>query len=151
MKRLIVFITVCLSLLFVSCNSRVALDFNQKLVSLQKEVITKAESMNGVSRDSVEKWALFNNYLKQRISDMKALKAPEGGDDFKEAMLNDIYGLADAIELKAKIYQNQNNEDGGISLAQQFDSLKTVLKKLDQRVIMEQRKFAKANNFRLEK
>lgn len=134
----------------VSCKSKNALAFNDKLVGIQHELLDKVNKMQGdTTTDAAAKLKGVQDLARQKLTEIKAMATPEGGEGFKEAMQKDISGIIDTYDILLKIVSAKEDEEKIAPLKEEFNKWQEKLEKLDNEVQEEQRKFAKANNIML--
>lgn len=133
-----------------SCNTKNTLEFNEKLVNIQQELLGRVNKMEAdTSSNALAKLQAFQSFAKTKRDEAKALQAPEGGEAFKEAMVNDISGVVESYDLLIKITQAEGDEAKLLPLREEFAVWEKKIEKLDENVLEEQRKFAKANRITL--
>ncbi len=140
-------------ILLVSCSQRNALDFNNKLVAIQQELMGKFSTMHtddtAINIKTVAMLIDVQDFAKQKLDEVKGMQAPKGGEAFKEAMVNDLSGIIDSYSVLIKITEARNDEAKLAPLREDFAVWEKKLETLDDNVLEEQRKFAKANNIML--
>jgi hypothetical protein len=145
------FVIIFLAFFFIGCFNKGALDFNDKLVDIQNKLLddvekTKMDSLNPIKYfQALKLKVVFNTSL------LNAAKVPEGGENYKNAMYNDFKGLEKFYDLLIKSENPDLSDDQYDDLIAEKDAQQKHLDVLDEIVLEEQKKFAKANNFRLKK
>jgi hypothetical protein len=140
-------LTIC----FASCDTKEALNLNDKLVGIQSEVVTFAEKHNADSNATVANYEKIKTFAKQKIDEAKALKGPKDGDAFKQAMVDDLEGLIASYTILIEMTNLKEGEDEKLlTLQNDLDKVNKNIVDLDNKVNVEQRKYANAHNFRLE-
>jgi hypothetical protein len=150
MKVLKQFLGLITIISLFSCKAKDAMDFNQKVVGIQKELMQKVNTLKGDTTDGLNKLISIQDLAKAKRQEIKDLKTPSGGEGFKEAMINDFNGIVDSYDVLIKIKKAEGNESKLEPLREEFATWQTKLEKLDNEVLEKQREFAKANNIRLE-
>jgi hypothetical protein len=134
----------------VSCKGKNALAYNEKMVGIQQELMTKVNAMQAdTSGNATAKLIGFRDFAKLKRDEIKAAVAPDDAEAFKTAMLNDVNGIIDSYDVLIKITEAEGDEAKLEPLREQFSALEKKIAKLDDLVIEEQRKFAKANGIQL--
>jgi hypothetical protein len=133
----------------ISCSNKNALAFNEKLVGIQHELMNKVTKMQADTADATSKLTTVRDFAKLKQDEVKALQAPGGGEDFKEAMLKDLDGIVQSYNVLIKITQAGNDEIKLAPLREEFAGWEKKIKQLDENVETEQRKFAKASHITL--
>lgn len=134
----------------VSCKGKNALAYNEKMVGIQQELMTKVNAMQAdTSGNATAKLISFRDFAKQKRDEIKAAVAPDDAEAFKTAMINDVNGIIDSYDVLIKITEAEGDEAKLEPLREQFSALEKKIAKLDDNVIEEQRKFAKANGIKL--
>lgn len=133
----------------VSCKGKNALAYNEKMVGIQQELLTKATKMQTDTADALTKLTNVQDFAKKKLAEVKAAEAPSGGDAFKNALIADINAIIESYDVLIKITKAGEDETKLAPLREEFAGWQKKLDKLDDAVIEEQRKFAKANGIQL--
>jgi hypothetical protein len=150
MKLLQQLLLAAVIITMVSCKGKNALAYNEKMVGIQQELMTKVNKMQAdTTGDATAKLITFRDFAKQKRDEIKAAPAPDGGEAFKEAMVNDVTGIIESYDVLIKITEAEGDEAKLEPLRESFAVLEKKIAKLDDSVIDEQRKFAKANGIQL--
>lgn len=148
MKKLL--IVAIASFFLISCDSQNALKFNDKLVDIQKTLIREIDMSTMTVGIDVNKLKKVRESAKEKIEEIKALKAPDGGEDFKKAMIDDLQAIYDLYDLTIKMNDPKLSEAEQDKAEKDFNIIQSKADMYDNKVIQEQRKFAKKYNFEIQ-
>ncbi len=152
MKKFLSIVAVLSVFFLSSCNSRQqAVSFNDKLVFIQKAFSREVDIAKLTVQDEVARYKRIKEISRRKIEEIKAVKAPSDGEAFKMAMIDDIQLVYDIFDVSIKLGDEKLKEDEIKKLEAELDALRAKIDKYDDKVLEEQKKFAKANHFTLEK
>jgi hypothetical protein len=153
MKKLALFILGASTLFLVSCGQKDAVNFNDKLVNLQKDLLKTVNTIKDSKTDSTSGNELLKKMqaaIKTKVAELSAVKAPSDGEAFKQAMMDDFNGIDKSYDLLVKISDPATTPEEKTELMSQFSVWETKIGTLDENVISEQKKFASKHNIKLE-
>lgn len=148
MTKLIAAIFIVISL--ASCNTKDALEFNDKLVGIQKSLTTEIDKMKPDSVDGLAKLIKIQQLTKTKIAEAKAVKAPENGEPFKQAIIDDFDGIVTTYDILINMLKQEGNETELQKLQGELETWTKKIERLDDNVLVEQKKFADKYNLRIE-
>lgn len=149
MKKITILLLAAVTLMFTSCDSKKAKDFNDKLVTIQKEIINEAQAiMKGPDQKASKIKA--NDFIKQKLAELEKVEPVKGGEAFKQAMVDDIKALSQVYEIAVKLEDTNVTPEEATKLEAEQQQLLTKIDKYDNEVLEQQRKFAKSKGFKLE-
>lgn len=135
---------------FISCNTKDALEFNDKLVGIQKSLTTEIDKMKPDSVDGMAKLLKVQQLTKTKIAEAKAVKAPENGEAFKQAIIDDFDGIVTTYDILINMLKQEGNETELQKLQDELETWTKKIERLDDNVLVEQKKFADKYNLRIE-
>ncbi|MBP6432423.1 MAG: hypothetical protein KA319_11720 [Ferruginibacter sp.] len=147
-KHVLVALLVVVAL--VSCNTKNAVEFNDKLVGMQKSLMTEVNKMQGDTTNPEKKLSTIQQLAKDKITEIKKLEAPKDGEGFKQAMIDDFDGIVSSYDILLKMLKEKGNDEKLQQLQNELVTISSKVEKLDANVIVEQKKFASKYNIRLE-
>jgi uncharacterized protein (DUF342 family) len=134
----------------VSCNGKSALAFNEKMVSIQGELLKEVEKMDAdTSGNATTKLTNVRNFALIKLGEIKATEAPSNGEGFKTAMAASVNGMIESYNLLIKISSAPDDDPSITGLQTEYELWEKKLEKLDEDAEEAQKKFAKANNITL--
>lgn len=133
----------------VSCKGKNALAYNEKMVGIQQELLAKVNKMKTDTSDALGKLTTVRDFAVKKREEIKSAPAPDDAAAFKDAMVNDVTGIIESYEVLIKILNAGEDEAKLAPLREEFAVWEKKIAKLDDNVIEEQRKFAKANGIKL--
>ena len=101
MRKSATLLLLAVAVLFTSCDSKKARDFNDKLVKAQKEILDKYQGFMAGGNE-VENRKKAKAYIELKIDELKNTEAVKDGEGFKQAMIDDIAVLGKINELQCK-------------------------------------------------
>jgi hypothetical protein len=138
-------------LALVSCNGKSALAFNEKMVSIQGELLKQVEKMDAdTSGDATTKLTTVRDFALVKLGEIKATEAPSSGEGFKTAMSASVNGMIESYNVLIKISSAPDDDPSITRLQTEYELWEKKLEKLDEEAEEAQKKFAKANNIRLQ-
>lgn len=149
MKRIIAPLLLILSIAFISCDSAQSRKFNDQLVNIQKEIISKSEEMMK-GPNEVENKKKVRDFVTIKLEELKKIKPVKGGEAFKQAMVDDINGLLQVYILAVKIEDTNTSVGDAEKYQKEQQEWLEKINTLDSDVMSEQKKFAKDKGFKLE-
>ena len=136
--------------LIYSCDAGKSREYNDKLVGIQKDIISNVEAIMKDSNEVASR-SRAKDYIDIRLSALKKIKTVSGADSFKKAMIDDIAALQKVYDIAVRLDKHGIIADEEKKLTAQQKALLDKIGTYDEKVLDEQRKFAKAKVFRLEK
>lgn len=134
----------------IGCNTKNALEFNDKLVGIQKSLMAEVNKMQGDTTNAEKKLSHIQQLAKDKIAEIKKIEAPKDGEGFKQAMIDDFDGIVSSYDILLKMLKEQGNDEKLQQLQNELAVYTSKVEKLDANVIAEQKKFASKYNIRLE-
>ncbi len=134
----------------VSCGTKDAKDFNDKLVGIQMSLMNEVNNMKSDTADALGKLTKVQNAAKAKIAEAKALSGPKDGEAFRQAMINDFDGIVGSYGVLINMLKQQGNDEQLKKLQDEFDGWQKKIEVLDENVMVEQKKFVAKYNIRLE-
>jgi len=150
LKKIKLFIAGAVLLTLISCGSKQALDFNNKMVTIQKDLLADVNAMKGDTSNPVAVLKKMQGKIKERMGELSAIKAPSDGGDFKSAMMDDFEAVNNSYDVLIKIANPDISETEKAELTSQISTWQSKIEVLDEKVITEQKKFASAHNIKLQ-
>lgn len=141
-----------------SCNK--AVNFNNKLVEIQKSVQKEMKDFSGKMQDK-ELDSLSDESLKissekatgfigDKIKEAENLLVPKAGGDLKEAILNQLKFEKDIVEKIGRLSDPKLSAEEKAQIETEFLSIGEKAKVLEAKVHAAQEAFAKEHQFKLE-
>ncbi len=149
MRKSATLLLLAVTVLFTSCDSKKARDFNDKLVKAQKEIMDKYQGFMAGDNE-VENRKKAKAYIELKMEELKNLESVKDGEGFKQAMIDDIGVLGKINDVELKLANPAIAEQEAAALNTEKAELMEKAGKYDNAVIEEQKKFAKAKGFKLE-
>jgi len=153
---LLVIVFCCLS----SCKNK-AVEFNNRLVNIQKSVLGKVNDfgikMREIKADTVPDIKIkaqveeVTAFIDNKIKKTKNLLVPKGGGDLKEAILKQLQFEKEVIENIGRLADPQLSEEEKTQIETGFLSSKEKAIELEANVRAAQEAFSRQNQFKLEK
>ena len=150
MKMIKLIPVIALTVLLASCGAKNAQEFNNKLVTAQKSLMEEVNKMKMDTADALIKLQRVQDVTKTKLKEITDLKAPDGGDAFKKAMMNDFQGIIDSYAILIQMVKEKDNADQQAVLKDKLSDWQTKIEVLDRSVIDEQKKFADKYNIKLQ-
>ncbi|MBK7884834.1 MAG: hypothetical protein IPJ81_14390 [Chitinophagaceae bacterium] len=151
MKKLLIIITVITSVFLVSCDSQKASKLNEKIVVIQNNLAMQIRN-NPIDLDggnNASRLKQVSDFAKGKIEEIKSAEAPSGGEDFKNAMINNLQSIHDLYEYAIKLTNPKLTEDEKSKIETEITVMYAKATVVENKVMEEQRKFAKKYNFKL--
>jgi hypothetical protein len=148
MKHVLAALLVIVAL--IGCNTKNAVEFNDKLVGIQKSLMTEVNKMQSDTANPEKKLSTIQQLAKDKIVEIKKIEAPKDGEAFKQAMIDDFDGIVNSYDILLKMMKEQGNDEKLRQLQNELAAISDKVDKLDANVITEQKKFASKYNIRLE-
>lgn len=153
-----------LGILFLSmltaCKNK-AVDYNNSLVKIQQSVQPQVQEFakkmeqtgNGtITLKSLESDAKsLVDLLDKKIAELNAVVAVEGGEDIKNAILDQLKFERNICYKTGRLGSDNVTEEEKSAITTEFMNSEAEAKRLEARVAETQKKFAEKNNFKLEK
>ncbi len=158
MKRLIIPVTLFLSVFFFSCSNG-ALQFNNKLVEIQKQVEPKFTAF-GNKMEAIGDSSNFKDlksdaiglisFIDAKTNEMMELKTPKGGEDFKNSLI-DQFKFVKNIAQKCIILGNDTTSaETKMAIGMEFMNSEKEANELENNTIKAQKTFADKNGFKIQ-
>ena len=152
MKKLLIVITVITSMFLISCDSHNALKFNDKLVNAQSDLLKLIDNSKlNEPAGMATKIDKIKKFIKEKITEIDALKAPDGAEAFKKAMLEYLDGAYKLYDQTLKLADINLSEAEYAKVEAEYTLVEAKAEVLENKVIQEQRNFARAKNFDLKR
>jgi hypothetical protein len=158
MKRLFIPVTLLLAIVFFSCSNG-ALQFNNKLVEIQKQVEpkftafgNKMEAIGDSSnfKDLKSDAVSLISFIDTKTNEMMELKTPKGGEDFKNSLI-DQFKFVKNIAQKCIILGNDTTSaETKMSIGMEFMNSEKEANELENKTIKAQKDFADKNGFKIQ-
>lgn len=149
MKKITILLLAAVTLMFSSCDTKKAKDFNDKLVGIQKEIISQAQTiMKGPDQKASKIKA--NAFIKEKLAELEKVEPVKGGEAFKQAMIDDIKALSMVYEIAVKLEDPSTSPGDAEKLQEEQQQLLVKINDYDNQVLEQQKKFAKDKGFKLE-
>jgi|SRR5882757_3251163 len=148
MKKIALFIAGAALLLLVSCGAKEALDYNNKLTSIQKSLFGKIDLLK--DKATIENYKKIQTEIKASIGELNVLKAPTDGLELKNAMIDDFELLNNEYDLEIKFLNPDIQESEKEAVKADIINWPAKMKILDEKLITAQKKFASAHNIKLQ-
>lgn len=150
MKKIKTFLFIATIIIFASCESKNAREFNDKLVNMQKDIVSKVELIVKAPGEKGERLKTAKSYIDKQLEELKKIPPVKGGEAFKQAMVDDIDGLSKTYTVLVKMTDSTTTAEENTALTNELQQWETKINTLDKDVMDEQRKFAKDKGFKLE-
>lgn len=144
-----IFSLLLISIILVSCGTQDALNFNNKLVAIQNEVIREGTLLKAGGTQDIKKLEKAKEFVKTKIQEIKDLKGPSDAEAFRNAMVDDLQFVYNIYDLTVKMLDSKTPDDEKQKLAAQILKMDAEADKYDNKMLEEQRKFAKKYNIEL--
>ena len=139
-----------LVIMLASCGTKEALDFNNKLVEAQKNLVTQINETQKDTVNAIQKLQHIQDIAKTKLKEISALKEPSDGEAFKQAMEDDFQGLIDSYDVWIQMAKEKGNTDIKTDVQDKLKFWETKITDLDNKVKDEQKKFADKHNIKLQ-
>ena len=149
--KFIALVTILVSL--ISCGDKNALVFNDKLVSIQKEVFKKIDVVENdtIQTDITKQYQELQKFVKGKIQELKVIDGPADGERFKQSMIDYMDGINAVYDASINMLKEVGNAEKLGMYKDEFTQMQTNAEKLEEKVIKEQKIFAGKHNIRLDK
>lgn len=153
------FLSISFLLLFTSCSNNYV-DFNDKLVEIQKQVLPKfkalTENMASGLEDTTKVVAILaeadvlQKFTKAKVTEMNKLVVPSGGERLKSAFSAQFQFVLDLIVNLKKINNKALPESEVINAANWMVNFGKLNENLHNELVAAQQAFAKDKGFKIQ-
>jgi hypothetical protein len=151
MKKSSVFFAIIFSLIIVGCNQQSTTQYYKQVIGVHKSLLDSIDIIKADANFSpvinAEKAQVFT---KRKLNELAAIEAPKSGAGLKEAVVNEIEALYSYNNTLLEMTKLAENDTAIIALQDKLVAQKNILEQCDDKLVIEQEKFAKAHSFRLE-
>jgi hypothetical protein len=149
MKKL--FVAAIVSFFLISCGAKNALKFNEKIVVIQNNLIVKINMapIDLEGNNNVSNLNMVRDFAKEKMEELKALKAPSDGEDYKNAMLNNLQSVHNLYDYALKLTDPKLTDAEKSKVGAELTAMYAKATVVENKVMQEQRKFAKKYNLEL--
>ncbi len=144
--------------LLTSCGKS-AVDFNNKLVEYQKELITKytsfstarlTETGESISAATLVKADSLISYTEGKIKEINAMSVPSGGEKLQKAFIKQFTHVVEEIKSFKAMNDMKLSEADRAKAAQLNEDLQNKAQSVDDELIREQKSFATDKRIKLQ-
>lgn len=158
MKNLFIPLFLLLSLFFISCSNG-ALQYNNKLVDIQKQVEprftafgNKMEAIGDSSnfKDLEKEASSLIVFIDEKTNQMTELKTPKGGEEFRNSLI-DQFKFVKNIAKKCIILGNDTTSvETKMEIGLEFMNSEKGATELEDKTFKAQQSFAEKNGFKIQ-
>ncbi|MEI7471580.1 MAG: hypothetical protein WCJ85_04935 [Chitinophagaceae bacterium] len=158
MKNLFIPLFLLLSLFFISCSNG-ALQYNNKLVDIQKQVEprftafgNKMEAIGDSSnfKDLEKEASSLIVFIDEKTNQMMELKTPKGGEEFRNSLI-DQFKFVKNIAKKCIILGNDTTSvETKMAIGLEFMNSEKEATELEDKTFKAQQSFAEKNGFKIQ-
>jgi hypothetical protein len=136
-----------------ACGGINVIGFNDKLVGIQKKFSVTIDSVMSLETNDAmptRQFEVVQEIAREKIREVEAVKAPEDGEAFKNAMMADFNGVIKSYDILIHIIKSREDPVENDKYKRELEVYKKEVERLDNKLTEEQNEFAKKHHFRVE-
>jgi hypothetical protein len=155
--KLTKFLFACvLTITITSCSSG-EIDFNNKLVDSQKEVLTKyngfiakANLQDTTMNDTLAIEAVeVRKVIDLKLKEANALKVPSGGEKLHKSFIDEFTAMQESVDYYKTMFSDKSTEAEILKAEEWYEKNGDKISTIETELLANQKQFAKDKNFKI--